>query len=252
MKPWSTMPSVIWPNLRIGCIIVSSFHHKPQTKRTFVSRQYCPSTNLDEFGANSMKCKFRTIPILRSGLIEEKRSGETSEVLGKSDRGRKDAAAATTVCPEYSIMQTRLHSQISHFQFSSLFVFWLKANCQLDDLDWIWEPVEPVACNSENNLLPPDVVVRLEGNQPPRHASLEIANFIFRHEIQLRGTHSENFSDYWSNCDDNNIGVVLSSGKCRRAGAKATWMRERDRIWTLNLHSTFNYILHWRHTVEKS
>ena len=55
-----------------------------------------------------MKCKFRTIPILRSGLIEEKRSGETSEVLGKSDRGRKDAAAATTVCPEYSIMQTPL------------------------------------------------------------------------------------------------------------------------------------------------
>ena len=170
--------------------------------------------------------------------------------------------------PNIRLCRPRLHSQISHFQFSSLFVFWLKANCQLDDLDWIWEPVEPLACNSENNLLPPDVVVRLEGNQPPRLASLEIANFIFRHEIQLRGTHSENSSDYWSNCDDNNIGVVLSWAKCRRVGAKATWMRERDRIWTLNLpctftcnvgptfyievkHSTFTYILHWRHTVEK-
>ena len=47
-------------------------------------------------------------------------------------------------------------------------------------------------------------------NQPPRRASLEIANFIFRHEIQLRGTHSENFSDYWSNCDDNNIGSYFA------------------------------------------
>ena len=112
--------------------------------------------------------------------------------------------------PNIRLCRPRLHSQISHFQFSSLFVFWLKANCQLDDLDWIWEPVEPLACNSENNLLPPDVVVRLEGNQPPRHASLEIANFIFRHEIQLRGTHSENFSDYWSNCDDNNIGSYFA------------------------------------------
>ena len=43
-----------------------------------------------------------------------------------------------------------------------------------------------MACNSENNLLPPDVVVGAGGlQQPPRRASLEIANFIFRHEIQL-------------------------------------------------------------------
>ena len=48
--------------------------------------------------------------------------------------------------------------------------------------------------------------------KPPRRASLEIANFIFRHEIQLRGTHSENFSDYWSNCDDNNIGSYFVQG----------------------------------------
>ena len=104
---------------------------------------------------------------------------------------------------------------IPRFLFSispALFVFRLKANCQLDDLDWIWEPVEPVACNSENNLLPPDVVVVVgpRQRQPPRRASLEIANFIFRHEIQLRGTHSENFSDYWSNCDDNNIGSYFA------------------------------------------
>lgn len=152
--------------------------------------------------------------------------------------------------PNIRLCRPRLHSQISHFQFSSLFVFWLKANCQLDDLDWIWEPVEPLACNSENNLLPPDVVVRLEGNQPPRHASLEIANFIFRHEIQLRGTHSEKSSDYWSNCDDNNIGGRTFLSKMQKGWCEGH-MDEGARPHldvkpTLHIHlQCRSYILHW-------
>ena len=149
------------------------------------------------------------------------------------------------MCPEYSIMQTppafpdfpRLD-----FQFPVLFVFRLKANCQLDDLDWILEPVEPAACNSENNLLPLDpFVVRQPANQQ-RRASLEKANFIFQHEIQLRGTHSENSTDYWTDCDlDNNSRVVLSWWNCSRGTlvlAKAKWMRERNRIWNLDVNLT--------------
>ena len=214
------------------CCTVITFH-KPQTKK-----------NLSLLYANSKKCKFWTFleqyqfqESGRSGLIGEKRSGEPSEVLGKSDRMR------ILQLPPIFDYAAGCIFQYFNFPFPALFVWRLKANCQLDDLDWIWEPVEAVACNSENNLLPPDPPLLFD--QPTRRASLEIANFIFRHEIQLRGTHSENLSDYWSNCDDNNIGSYFPEENAGGGlgGAKATWMREQDRIWILTFYIHYLQLL---------
>ena len=131
----------------------------------------------------------------------------------------------------------KVHSQI--FNFPLCLFSDVKANCQVDDLDWIWEPVEPATRKPAPKIIyfhsaaaarqPCCSIV-----QPPRRlpSKWQILSF------SMKSTSFGKLLRLLAKFDDNGI-AYFPEELC----AKATRMREEDRIWNFlnrQCHSQFN------------